>query len=242
MKNTIIGVLLAEVPYPAPYATHKMQYVNSPYFRGIEAAGGIPVGIPLLKDFSQLTCLLEMCDGFLVPGGDDVDPGLYGENPHALLGRVNSYADRGWGEVIRYAVQNGKPLLGICRGMQLTNVILGGSLYQDLSDLEGKHFLHLQQQNRDYPIHKVTIEANSYLAKVLGETSVYTNSLHHQCVKQAGDGIHICAYTADGVPEAMESKDGNVVIVQWHPEELQETVPCMRNLFKDLVEKSAQNK
>ena len=132
------------------------------------------------------------------------------------------------------------PVLGICRGLQLVNVAFGGSLYQDLSYMNPDHMLHSQKQNRDQLIHQVSVDADSYLASVLGTGSVYTNTMHHQCVKTPGEGLKITARTADGIPEAMETADGQFILVQWHPEELQDSEPRMRGLFKDLVEKAAK--
>ena len=104
------------------------------------------------------------------------------------------------------------------------------------------HMLHSQKQNRDYLIHQVTIDADSHLASILGKEPVYTNTLHHQCVKEPGKGLKITAHTADGIPEAMETANGQFILVQWHPEELQNSEPRMRGLFKDLIEKSRQIK
>lgn len=130
------------------------------------------------------------------------------------------------------------PVLGICRGMQLVNVARGGSLYQDISLMEGTRQMHTQRQNRDYPIHKVVIRSGSRLSKILGQEEIFTNTLHHQCVNGPGKDLLITAWTGDKVPEAMESLDGRVILVQWHPEELTKTVPEMNEIFKDLVERS----
>ena len=132
------------------------------------------------------------------------------------------------------------PVLGICRGLQLVNVAFGGSLYQDLSYMNPDHMLHSQKQNRDYLIHQVTIDADSHLASILGKEPVYTNTLHHQCVKEPGKGLKITAHTADGIPEAMETANGQFILVQWHPEELQNSEPRLRGLFKDLIEKAGK--
>lgn len=235
MKKPIIGLMLAQIQSPIQGATHNMQYINETYFRGIEAAGGIPLGIPLMECLEDMEPLLEMCDGFLLPGGEDVDPRCYGEHPHKTLGTVNYVADQAWISVVNVATEQKKPVFGICRGHQLVNVALGGSLYQDLSLMEGASQTHQQRQSRDYPLHEVRIAPTSKLALILGTESVYTNTLHHQCVKMPGEGLSVVAHSADGVPEALENDDGSIVLVQWHPEDLRSTVPCMCKLFENLI-------
>ena len=148
--------------------------------------------------------------------------------------------DRFWIHAANYALEHKMPVLGICRGLQLVNVAFGGSLYQDLSYKNQDHMLHSQKQNRDYLIHQVTMDADSHLASILGAEPVYTNTMHHQCVKEPGKGLKITAHTADGIPEAMETDGGQFILVQWHPEELQDSEPRMRGLFKNLIEKSQQ--
>lgn len=240
MKKPIIGVILAQMPSPMPKAVHTMQYVNETYFRGIEEGGGIPMGLPFMADLADMGPLLALCDGFLIPGGVDVDPRHYGEHPHRTIGSCDYRGDLGWMTVVNHAMETGKPMLGICRGLQLVNVTLGGSLYQDVTMLEGADQVHAQPTRRDYPIHQVTIEPESHLAKVLGTEKIYTNSMHHQCAKALGKGLKVVARSADGVPEAIESEDAQVVLVQWHPEDLRTTVPEMKNLFTDLVDRARE--
>ncbi len=240
MKKPIIGVVLAQMQSPMPKAVHMMQYVNETYFRGIEEGGGIPLGLPFMEDLEDIKPLLALCDGFLLPGGVDVDPRCYGEDPHMTIGAVGYKADLYWIEVTRYAVEHKKPILGICRGLQVANVALGGSLYQDVSLKEGTVQTHQQKQERSYPLHRVTIKAESHLAKVLEGESIYTNTLHHQCAKKLGQGLELVAESGDGVPEGIESPDGLILLVQWHPEDMRTTEPRLRNLFSDLVARAKQ--
>ena len=146
--------------------------------------------------------------------------------------------DRFWLQALEFVRAHKIPVLGICRGLQLVNVGMGGSLYQDLSRRGVPSYLHNQKQNRDYLMHEVTIEPGSRLGQVLGEEPVYTNTIHHQCVKAAGKGLKLVAQTGDGVPEALESEDGQIMLVQWHPEALLDAEPRMRRLFEDLIERS----
>jgi putative glutamine amidotransferase len=217
-------------------------YTNHAYCAGVEKAGGIPILLPIPQHLEDLDPVLETCQGILLPGGIDVDPRFYNEDPLPVLGTINAEMDRFWIHVTMYAVQKKLPLLGICRGLQLANVALGGSLYQDLSMKNPSHMLHSQKQNRDYLMHLVTIEEGSRLAELLKTTSLYTNTMHHQCVKEPGRGLRITARTNDGIPEAMESEDGNILLVQWHPEELLTTEPRMLALFGSLVERAGKLK
>lgn len=239
MEPPVIGIMLFEMPSNGPEAIHLMQLANTPYFTAIERAGGLPIGLPQTEQPETLEALLARCDGFLLPGGLDVDPRFYGQDPHPLLGRVNLKSDQAWASVVHTAAREKKPVLGICRGLQLINTALGGTLYQDMSQRSTPSILHAQTyQNRGDLMHQVSIEPDSRLAKVLNTTRVYTNTLHHQCVNTCGAGLRVVAHTSDGVCEALESDDGLFLAVQWHPEELCHTAPCMEKLFSDLIQRA----
>lgn len=238
MKKPVIGIPGAHMTNNEGSAPVSVDYVNHAYCAGIENAGGVPLLLPVVKDLADLDQILAMCDGLLIPGGIDVDPRFYHEDPSALLGSIDSAMDLFWIHAANYALEHKMPVLGICRGLQLVNVAFGGSLYQDLSYMNPGHMLHSQNQNRDQLIHKVTMDPDSHLASIIGPEPVYTNTMHHQCVKEPGKGLRITAHTADGIPEALETADGQFILVQWHPEELQDSEPRMRGLFKDLVEKA----
>ncbi|MDO4266098.1 MAG: gamma-glutamyl-gamma-aminobutyrate hydrolase family protein [Eubacteriales bacterium] len=240
MDRPIIGIPGAHMLNTAGALPVQTDYVNRSYCRCIERAGGIPLLIPEpdTEETEGLRKALSLCQGLLFPGGIDVDPALYHEDPVPMLGTVDIHMDRFWINAVQIAAELSLPLLGICRGLQLVNVALGGSLYQDLSLKTGEHLLHSQRQNRDYLIHKVTITEGSRLSELLGTDQIYTNSMHHQCVKQPGEGLFITAGTSDGIPEAMESADGRIMLVQWHPEELWDSEPRMRRLFEDLIERA----
>lgn len=227
-----LSVLYNENPVPAAA-------LNETYANAVTRAGGIPVILPPFAEDGDLFRVLELCSGLLLPGGEDVDPRFFGEDPSPKLGRVTGYYDRAWIAALKYAAEKGMPVLGICRGHQLANIAFGGSLYQDLSDCPGKTMLHGQHQDRTSTVHRVSLVPESHLARILGCTEVFTNTMHHQCVKDPGAGLSVSARTGDGVIEGLESADGSMIFVQWHPEELQDTVPCMQGLFKDLVKKAA---
>lgn len=214
-------------------------YVNQTYPDAVEQGGGTPLLLPCTGSLERLEAALSLCDGLLLPGGYDVDPNLYGEQPHLLLGAVLPELDLQWLHIVRWAMAHKIPVLGICRGMQLMNVAAGGSLYQDLGQRTEQTLQHLQQQTRVFGLHSVTLLQDSALARILGTQEVRANSLHHQAVKALGQGFCACAWTADGVIEGIESADGLCLGVQWHPEELLQTMPCMKNLFTDLCERAA---
>ena len=133
-------------------------------------------------------------------------------------------------------------MLGICKGSQLLNVLMGGSLYQDLS-LKGPDCIrHLQLGRRDYLTHQIRVEEGTRLSRLLGSGVCMTNSMHHQSVKELGKGLRASAYANDGVIEAIEDQDGLMVGVQWHPESLLESAPAMNHLFSDLCGRAMERK
>lgn len=242
MERPVIGILGNLFRQPQSAFAAQMTYVNSAYCNAVRDNGGIPFLIPVMGGGEDLRTLLNLCDGLLFPGGDDGDPFFYGEDPSAYLGNINRNMDRFWILAEQTAEEMQMPVLGICRGMQMVNVARGGSLYQDISLMEGEHQLHAQKQNRDYPMHRVKIQENTALSDILGVKEIYTNTLHHQCVKQPGRDLFETAWAGDGVAEAMESRDRRILLVQWHPEELTETVPEMKGIFRDFSRRCLEYK
>lgn len=243
MKKPIIGILGSVRLDPDPsFVSADRNYTNTTCVRAIDRNGGVPILIPVPEDLKLSDPALALCDGLLIPGGWDVDPRHYGEPPHATLGPVIPELDAFWFHATAYAMDHRVPMLGICRGMQLLNVACGGSLYQDISERDGKNLLHVQQLRRDTPTHRVLIEPASRLRRILDTESVYTNTLHHQSVKALGKGLAITARTEDGVVEAFESPDGLIMAVQWHPEDHLTTAPVMNRLFMDLCDRAAERR
>lgn len=240
MKKPIIAVLGAHVKLVDRSVPVVADYANRTYCAAVEQAGGIPILLPIPENPEDMDSVLDLCHGLLLPGGIDVDPRFYNEDPTTFLGTVDASMDRFWIHATEYAMEHGLPVLGICRGLQLVNVALKGSLYQDLTLKNPEHLLHTQKQNRDYLMHQVAIEPDSRLAEILGASAIYTNTMHHQCAKEIGRGLRVTACTGDGIPEALETADGQFILVQWHPEELLSSEPRMKNLFTDLVERSAK--
>jgi putative glutamine amidotransferase len=216
--------------------------VNEPYTRSVIDAGGIPVLVPINLPNDDLEGLLSRIDGLLLTGGYDVDPQRYGNPPHRKVEGIDPDRDRTEIFLVKGAIQRKKPFLGICRGCQVINVALGGSLYEDLGEQFQGNILHDRHDRpRDYLAHSVNVEPGSSLSRILVSSNPQVNSLHHQGVRQLAQGLSIAATAQDGLIEAFELNDHHFgVAVQWHPEELQEHAP-MRSLFSEFV-KSCQPK
>jgi putative glutamine amidotransferase len=211
------------------------------YVEAILAAGGIPLLIPLGLSEADLQQVFARIDGLLLPGGGDVDPASYnGSGWHRLLRGVDKRRDELEFFMARRAVNQAKPLLAICRGHQVLNVVLGGSLWQDLrSEMpEGiEHDYHDIGPSRQYTPHTVEVLPGTKLAGCLGEESVAVNSLHHQGIRELAPELEAVAWAADGLIEAVEIQGHPFAVgVQWHPENLVYHDPAMMSLFKSFVE------
>lgn len=212
--------------------------VPQSYLRALEVAGAAPLLIPITERESTLRALYAHIDGLLLVGGVDIDPARYGESPHPALGKVD--AQRDWVEltITPWALADGLPVFGICRGIQTLNVVAGGPLWQDITAQAPEALRHTYYPDHPYNrlSHSVQLERGSRLAKILGDLEVKVNSLHHQAIKEMGAGLHATARAPDGMIEGIESNDGAWVVgVQWHPEWLLEDVPRMKRLFEGFV-------
>jgi putative glutamine amidotransferase len=212
-------------------------YVNSTYLHAVQQAGGVPVILPPQLSGASLTRLARGLDGLLLTGGGDVDPVLFGEAPHATLYDVAPARDSLETGAVRIALDRRLPILAICRGIQVLNVAMGGTLYQDVATDPGTQLQHSQQEPRHQPSHKVTVAPGSLLAETLGVDEVEVNSMHHQAVKAAGAGLAAVAWAPDQIIEGLELSDRSrfVLGVQWHPEELVGDSEPARRLFAALV-------
>ena len=203
-----------------PLQRHRL---NDSYIQAVIQAGGIPVILPVCEDPALMQALADRVDGVLLSGGDDLDPNLYGKRPTGKLGTVCPRRDTAELALADYVLHHTtKPLLGICRGVQVMNVALGGTLHIDLPSLGTEsHSLTMYPRNRNS--HQVKVEETSSLARILGSGGVHwVNSFHHQAVDEPGSGLVVAARSIpDDVIEAVELPgDRFVVGVQWHPEEL----------------------
>jgi len=200
-------------------ANYHTSYAPNAY--SIERACGLPVLIPCGLQDETLRGIYERLDALFIPGGPDVDPKNYNAEPHPALGNVDPIRDATELKVIRWAVDDDLPIFGVCRGHQVMNVALGGTLIQDIPSLVQTDLLHDQEKGLSPAriAHEVTIQPDSRLAEIVGSTRIEVNSLHHQAVERAAPNTHVTAYSPDGVVEALELPDHNFVLsVQWHPE------------------------
>jgi putative glutamine amidotransferase len=212
-------------------------YVNSTYLNAIQQAGGVPIALPPQLSGRSWERLAAGLDGLLLTGGGDIDPARFGEAPHPTLFDVAPVRDTFEAAAARWALERQVPLLCICRGIQVLNVTLGGSLYQDVGTEPRTTLTHSQTEPRDQPTHKVKVRPGSRLAEVLGADEVEVNSMHHQAIKGLGRGLTAVAWAPDQIVEGVELPDhpGFVLGVQWHPEELIGHSEPARRLFAALV-------
>lgn len=179
----------------------------------------------------ELAGRLARFDGILMPGGADVGPERYGQAPHPTTVAVVPWQDALDIAVTRAVIESGQPMLTICRGMQVLNVVCGGTLVQDLTETTVPH--------RSSP-HEVSTVEGSRLRKVTGAESLMVSSYHHQCVDRLGDGLTVTGAAADDVIEAVEHETADILAVQWHPEDLFASNPTDLALFEDLAERAAR--
>lgn len=194
-------------------------YLASDYVYILEKAGATPVLLPQCSDFENLKPLLDLLDGILVSGGHDVGPERYNTFPKPYCGTVSYRRDTQDLAVTRYMLDRDKPLLGICRGIQILNVAQGGTLYQDLEKEGGFEHHFGDKYPRNVGWHKVSLAEGSLLRRAYGAEEISVNSFHHQAVRDPGTGVTISARSSDGVPEAIEVEGHTFAVgVQWHPE------------------------
>lgn len=217
-------------------------YVNHDYVKAIEAAGGIPLMLPVIEDDAAIMRQVASVDALLLSGGYDPNPLLFGENPNRRLDFIFPEVDTHQMQAIRAATDLGKPMLGICRGMQMLNIAFGGTLYQDLSLVPGSWIQHQQKSRRHSPGHEVTLTRDSFLASLFPTSTITANSFHHLAIKDLAPGFTASGLAPDGVIEAIERMDlaAPVFAVQWHPEMMQEQHPAMRAIFREFVRMAAQ--
>src|SRR5574341_62100 len=217
-------------------------YVNAAYVNAVQQAGGVPVLLPPQLDAEARVALLSRIDGLVLTGGGDVDPARFGEPRHPATADIAPARDALEIELCHRALAAGRPLLAICRGLQVLNVALGGSLHQDIPAEPGGPLDHsqkaFQRTRRDQPVHHVTVLEGSRLARILGTLEVDVNSFHHQALNALGRGLTAVAWSPDKIVEGAEMDDAGrfVVGVQWHPEDLVGHDPAARNLFAGLVQ------
>lgn len=189
------------------------------YMKMLEAAGAVPLMMPLTEDPEGLDYFLESCDGFVLTGGHDVSPSVYGQSDEGLCGFLVSERDGMDAYILRGAVERDKAVLGICRGHQLMNAALGGTLYQDVATQFGENAGHRMQPPYDGVAHPVDLVPGSPLARVQGTAQMGVNSCHHQAIRDLAPCLEAQALAADGIIEAVYMPGKRFIWgVQWHPE------------------------
>lgn len=238
----LIGILanLATINDGAFSGIERVNLPNS-YIHAVEKAGGVPIVIPVNLNKENIKIQIKSMDGVLISGGGDVNPILYKEEPFKELDYIYQEIDEFDIEVINIALENNKPILGICRGLQVLNVALGGSLYQDLKYIKGSHIKHNQNAKPYLGTHYIDIKEGSILKEIITE-KVLVNSYHHQSVKTLGNNLKAIAYSNDGVIEAIQKMDKSFVLgVQWHPELMVDYDQYMLEIFKRFINESKKS-
>ncbi len=235
MKRPVIGITASHD------TEHDKLFINSVYLRAIRNAGGIPMIFPMEVTEDDLRDLVTLTDGVLFTGGDDIHPFLYGEETDAKCGNVSQPRDSMEMALVPLVMEFGKPIFGICRGIQILNTAMGGTLYQDIpSQFKSElSIAHRQPFAYKVPSHTVDITPGTLLSRILGEehASIAVNSMHHQAIKDVAPGLEVCGYAPDKMIEAVYAPDYPFLLgVQWHPEHLTTSQLDAAKLFAAFVD------
>lgn len=237
MKKPLIGILTNVLTVEEGiFAGSERLYIPRDYVNSIVRAGGIPLLLPIVAD--TVCGQIEVVDALILAGGQDVHPRHYGQESSAALGAVCQERDLYEMEAIKYAVTRKKPILGVCRGLQVLNVAFGGSLYQDIpSHFPENAVKHSQKVKKEEGTHRVEIAEGSQLWKMVGKQMLMTNSFHHQAIKELAPGFAINARSEDGLIEGIEYMEAPLIVgVQWHPEMMASQNDDMQQLFTAFVQ------
>lgn len=221
IRKPVIGITPSPTTRELPHGSFHQYSIADTYTTAVEAAGGIPIVIPPQDD--NAAQLASLVDGFIFSGGGDIDPAAYGDSEtHAKTYGIHHGRDALEFALLREAIDRGIPTLCICRGIQVLNVVMKGTLYQDVEDQYSDTIRHRQQTDdipKEDPSHTVEATAGSLLAEVYGSTRIEVNSFHHQGIKALGSGLVAVAKSEDGLVEGVELPDHPWLLgVQWHPE------------------------
>ena len=221
MERPVVGITASQFTDTASHGTFLRHSVSKAYSDAVHRAGGVPVILPFFGDLAME--MLELIDGLILTGGADIDPSRFGETSvHPETYDIIPDRDEAEIRLATGALERDMPILGICRGIQVLNVAMGGTLYQDVPDQFSVEIGHRQQKNdipADAPSHSVTVTPGSLLERTYGEGPIDVNSFHHQAVKDPAPGLVVTGRSDDGLIEGVESPDNGFVLgVQWHPE------------------------
>lgn len=207
-----------------------MQAINPDYMNSILQTGAVPIMLAYTDDETQIEKYVELCDGIMFCGGDDIDPAYYNEERQPETENICSIRDSFECKLFKAAYEKDIPILGICRGLQGMNVFLGGSLHQDIGG-------HRQSYPRNEVSHEVNIVKGSFLHRIVGADSMQTNSFHHQAIKALGADLKVDAMSEDGIIEAVSVPDRRFCMgVQWHPESFWRTDSLNKKIFSAFVD------
>ena len=213
--------------------------MRNTYLRAVKEAGGIPIVLPLEAEEPDLQRLVSLCDGILFTGGPDVHPFLFGEETHMHCGAVSAKRDTLELALLRLVMEVRKPVLGICRGIQLINIGLGGTIYQDIPSQFPQNFQVAHRQPFPYAVasHHVSVVPGTRLADICHGLTIQVNSMHHQAVRDLAPRCIVSGFGPEGLIEAIEMPDYPFLVgVQWHPEYLWSQDEAAANLFLQFVE------
>lgn len=218
------------------YNSLPITYTPQGFVEGLHAAGALPVVFPISNE-ENAKQYVKSVDAIVLAGGQDVSPLTYGEEPHMKLQDTSLERDKFEMAVIKEAWAENKPVLAICRGLQIFNVAFGGTLYQDVSLYPELGLQHVQESTPETAAHTVTLEENSWLGQLYGKKAS-VNSYHHQAIKKLADGLRPVGWSYDGLIEAFESSDDQhiTVGVQWHPELMIHNSDAAQGLFDAYVQ------
>ena len=235
MKKPVILLTGMEVPHPT--FGRPMVLNMSTCFNAIENNGGLPILTSFYKEEDDIKAMVEMADGIFFTGGEDLEPALYGEEKQAYCGDTAPARDTFEMKVMQYALELDKPILCLCRGSQLLNAYLGGTLYQDIPTQAPSDIAHVNMAEVLHGSHTVNItDKDSFLYKAVGVEELTVNTTHHQGVKDVAPGLSVVATAPDGMVEATQLKSKTwVVACQWHPEIMVEE-PQHKQIFTAFIE------
>lgn len=245
MHKPLIGITAGEI-FNREHPWAPVVYGQShTYVDAIIRAGGIPVILPVTNNLEIIQEICERIDGLLMSGGNDITPSLYDEEPYEVTRDPSPARDTTEKAILDQIMKTDKPILAICRGLQFVNIYQGGTLYQDIkTDLPDalNHELSTEAKDLEHQAHEITIEKDSKLANILGETRLMTNTHHHQAIKDLGRDLRIIARADDNVIEAIEATTDRFLIgIQAHPESLGRALPVWDKLFSAFVDEARSN-
>ena len=243
-KRPVIGVTTQTLEAIADQLP-RCWVMSQRYIHVLADSGAVPWLVPLIPDdMDTLRAIYDQLDGVFLPGGVDMDPSSYHEPKRPECGRTDLDRDATEIQLLRWAMEDRKPVLAVCRGVQVMNVAAGGSLYQDLGTevreaIKHDYFPAGERNPRDQLVHDVRVERGTRLATLLGSGVVTVNSMHHQGIKRLAPGLVATAYASDGIIEGAEAAGDHFMVgVQWHPEDLTDADERMRRLFGAFIEAS----